>query len=709
MANTALGFPFGIFVADDSPLDSKYGVIDSGVWRPYNDIAEALAAVPIGIRHEGLTVNIATEEYHWKTGRADGDLILKSSGGGGGDFWPLSGSADLTGPTFIDAETAGVEFVLFGINRHLGTFATRAESFNLEAYNGTTAESSIDMNLTQINLNSRSIDGTSFNALFIDNAGINFVTEKDDTSDTATMLLGYDNFEVIADNTLFSESKNFTVEANNSIRFTYTEILDIDPLSGIQFILYNQSNVEKTSIKMIDGTIDVDARDGMGLFVGQLNVDTNDTIFATTNITFDGVGDFYVGPAYDPQNSYSQIVLGAKDFFALLVGGETLSSIELYVDPEELALYHASGKSSLGVSENGMYFFSGLTGGSEDGIGVAFRMPSYEFGGSESGAVFEVGTNMATDNNNVKTAGTIRRTAWGVGSASDGIGLSLAWDILPGAADPAGMIYEITDVTAAAQNGQYRFQQHRNGLLNDVMTIGNDVNFQGDGTGSFYVGGYVAADGYSDIAMSATSYLQLMVDDGTDLSLFSIGSTDFILASNNTVVDIDSVDGVEMFVGDSSPNSNNAGRAIILPNNTDFYGFAAVVQNRVNGASANTIKNGLLLRSTTISADEGSNSFGSRIGFAIRNDRVSTDNLDPLNFNDIVGISYQLTDVSNGAEDGKYIFEINEAGAISSVAEILTGGIRVNGVGRGYEAQSPDGTWWRLTPSNAGASVWTAI
>lgn len=101
--NTPLGFPFGFYVADNTPLDGKYGIIDAGVWRPYVDTAEALAEVPIGIRHIGLTVNIANVEYWWEIGVTDLDLVTK--GGGGGDFWPLSGSAALTGDTEI---TGGV-------------------------------------------------------------------------------------------------------------------------------------------------------------------------------------------------------------------------------------------------------------------------------------------------------------------------------------------------------------------------------------------------------------------------------------------------------------------------------------------------------------------------------------------------------------------------------------------------------------------------
>lgn len=83
MSNKALGFPFGFYVADNSPVDSKYGVIDANVWRPYNNLAEALSLLPSGIRYKGLTINIADKEYWWKAGITNADLIEKSSGAGG--------------------------------------------------------------------------------------------------------------------------------------------------------------------------------------------------------------------------------------------------------------------------------------------------------------------------------------------------------------------------------------------------------------------------------------------------------------------------------------------------------------------------------------------------------------------------------------------------------------------------------------------------
>lgn len=80
MANTPLGFPFGFYVADNTPIDGKYGIIDAGAWRPYNNTAEAIAEITAGLRYRGLTVSIAGVEYWWKDGTADGQLVVKSLG-----------------------------------------------------------------------------------------------------------------------------------------------------------------------------------------------------------------------------------------------------------------------------------------------------------------------------------------------------------------------------------------------------------------------------------------------------------------------------------------------------------------------------------------------------------------------------------------------------------------------------------------------------
>src|SRR5690242_3776135 len=104
MANTPLGFPFGFYVADNSPIDGKYGVQASGTWRPYTTMAEALTAVPQGIRHIGLTVNIGGTEYWWALGVTDADLVVKNNGSGGGvTAWKSSARAATTANITLSA------------------------------------------------------------------------------------------------------------------------------------------------------------------------------------------------------------------------------------------------------------------------------------------------------------------------------------------------------------------------------------------------------------------------------------------------------------------------------------------------------------------------------------------------------------------------------------------------------------------------------
>ena len=76
MANLEL--PFGVKVLNPLPADGKYD--NDGV--PFATTIAANAAIPIAIRHLGLTVNIAGNEYWWKDGVTDPDLEIKVSPGG---------------------------------------------------------------------------------------------------------------------------------------------------------------------------------------------------------------------------------------------------------------------------------------------------------------------------------------------------------------------------------------------------------------------------------------------------------------------------------------------------------------------------------------------------------------------------------------------------------------------------------------------------
>jgi len=76
--NTALGFPFGFFTNDDLPQDGKY--FNRVTKLPYASIAEAtgLVLMPLAVRHKGLTLNIAGDEYWWKDGIQNDDLVEKN-------------------------------------------------------------------------------------------------------------------------------------------------------------------------------------------------------------------------------------------------------------------------------------------------------------------------------------------------------------------------------------------------------------------------------------------------------------------------------------------------------------------------------------------------------------------------------------------------------------------------------------------------------
>jgi len=74
----ALELPFGLKVLNPLPVDDKY--LSGGT--PYTSVSAVNTAIPEPIRHQGLTVNINGVEYWYKDGVTDGDLVLKTTGGG---------------------------------------------------------------------------------------------------------------------------------------------------------------------------------------------------------------------------------------------------------------------------------------------------------------------------------------------------------------------------------------------------------------------------------------------------------------------------------------------------------------------------------------------------------------------------------------------------------------------------------------------------
>lgn len=64
------------------PIDAKYGIFASGSFRPYTSTTEANTTVNSAYRSIGLTVLVGTQEYWYRDGVADGNLIVKTPGSG---------------------------------------------------------------------------------------------------------------------------------------------------------------------------------------------------------------------------------------------------------------------------------------------------------------------------------------------------------------------------------------------------------------------------------------------------------------------------------------------------------------------------------------------------------------------------------------------------------------------------------------------------
>lgn len=111
MSNTPLGFPFGVFTNDNTPVDGKY--YNRVTLVPYADVAEAVSLIPLGLRYKGLTININGVEYWWPAGSSDlsVDPIIKESGGGSSTF------ADLTDDPYDNT------FLAAALNSKLDTSA----------------------------------------------------------------------------------------------------------------------------------------------------------------------------------------------------------------------------------------------------------------------------------------------------------------------------------------------------------------------------------------------------------------------------------------------------------------------------------------------------------------------------------------------------------------------------------------------------------
>ncbi len=92
-----LELPYSLKVLNDKPADGWYYNTSGNI---YTGTAEVLSQVVASVRYQGQTFNVSGLEYWFKDGIDDGDLVLKTGGGG----WPLTGDATYTGHVNIDGD-----------------------------------------------------------------------------------------------------------------------------------------------------------------------------------------------------------------------------------------------------------------------------------------------------------------------------------------------------------------------------------------------------------------------------------------------------------------------------------------------------------------------------------------------------------------------------------------------------------------------------
>lgn len=98
-----------IFSSSPKALDQKSGVWTGSAWRAYTSTAEVISTLASPVRHIGLTVLInisgVMTEYWFRSGVADGDLVVKQTEAGGATSTLVPVTADY-GPYVLTWDSA---------------------------------------------------------------------------------------------------------------------------------------------------------------------------------------------------------------------------------------------------------------------------------------------------------------------------------------------------------------------------------------------------------------------------------------------------------------------------------------------------------------------------------------------------------------------------------------------------------------------------
>jgi len=115
-------------LAAQKPFDARYLNIST----PWTSIAAVNAGIPT-YRYHGLTVNINGDEYWYKNGILDTDLILKSTGSSGGTTTTIIGSTGITAILSGTTYTISIK----GISLAGNSLLWSGNSFNVNINSGT--------------------------------------------------------------------------------------------------------------------------------------------------------------------------------------------------------------------------------------------------------------------------------------------------------------------------------------------------------------------------------------------------------------------------------------------------------------------------------------------------------------------------------------------------------------------------------------------
>ena len=274
-------------------LDNKRGKFASGAWRPYNDVAEALASVVQAYRHKGLTVDIlkggVLTEYWWRDNTTDAGLVEKVVGG----VVDLSNYVKKTLPDGESQEvgadttfTGQVEFqgpVNLGVQAGAGNFTgmdIASDRFKMNAVNAN--------------------DGSSYDILVRNEATGNIETVATQIPDSLSDLTDDSTHRTVTD-----AEKGVWKGKQNSLGYTPADQNDLTSLTiavnNNTNSLTTKANASDFSQLNINKSIKIDAFGdsftaavgASDLSAGYINILKNKTGLLLSNYGVGGKGAFY--------------------------------------------------------------------------------------------------------------------------------------------------------------------------------------------------------------------------------------------------------------------------------------------------------------------------------------------------------------------------------------------------------------------------------